>query len=62
MPTKLTPIDRAEIMNTVARRRALTRMIAKLVHERAQLPNHRELARQKGVHYSSVTRVIYERV
>lgn len=61
MPAKLTPEARADIMNTVQRRRAYTRLITKLIAERAALPNHKELARAYGVHYSSVARTVYGR-
>ena len=59
MAAKLSPIDRAHVMNIHQRKRALLRMSKKLEQERQALPSLRAIARQLGVSYSAVMRSIH---
>ncbi len=59
---KLSPLDRAMVMNLHQKRRALMRMAKRLEQERQALPSLREIARDMGVSYSAVMRSIHGRM
>lgn len=56
MAAKLSPVERAEIADLTAKRNALTRMIAKLMYERRQLPKPGALAKKYQVSHRTVAR------
>lgn len=58
-PPKIPAATRNEIAETVARRRALQREIARLIDERRAIPNNKQLAESFGVSYSVVRRTLH---
>jgi hypothetical protein len=58
-PRKLPDTACAEIMQTVEKRRAIMKEIARLEDEKRQIPNNKTLAKRLGVCYSVVRRALY---
>jgi hypothetical protein len=56
---KLPEAARSTIMETVEKRRALMREIARLQDEKRALPNNKTLAKQLGVSYDVVHRTLH---
>jgi chorismate mutase len=59
---KLTDIDRAEIVDVVAKRNALAREIARLQYERSLLPRVADLVKKHNVCHQTIRRAVLSHV